>query len=942
MAQAIEVGLELLWRNALGVVPLALAVAAITRLVPTRPSTRHALWVAALVGFLAPPLLPGMDRFGPPTAAEVAERAAAAAPTRERADPEPTDPVERARPIEQIAPPSIVADRPPTARVLTTPRLGSTRPTANTETLPDRPAGRGLTASRTPSLTRRTPAETPITPALRTAEPDAIDEAAPPVHDSREPRDAAPAQRDQTAGDQLAGFAGDWTTDWQVTLLAMREALVSMPHIPAHVWLLGAGVALAIGCGRALWFRRLLSQGDAAPAEIEQMVAGASARLGLRRTPRTVLVDDRITPMVWCGRRARLVLPRSLWDELDDVGRASVVHHELAHLKRKDHWICWVEAFVGLLYWWHPVAWWVRRRIREEADLCCDAWVTALLPQHRRAYAQALVSTRQYISEHGSVAPAVGLGVMSNRGRRFARRLLMIMTNSHKPSLSTMGRALALGVACAGILASPVLACPPDEKKEKAETKQAEPTTPDAVEPEDDRSTFEQFMEERDGEDSGPDAVRAQTLETLHARLAEQRAAAEADGDICASEEAKIAAISKEIVRISEPVRAQPVDAARVQPAGAALAYVQHSDEGASTFEQWAQGETFERTYTLSDAEKLERLTALLVRDDVPLLVRPQDDAITVIGTRAQHERFAAFISLIDGESEVQRVYDLPEGRLDALTELMALSTVPVLVRPEDEGLRVWGSELDHDVFTGFMTLLGAEGDARVIINEQRQRRDRDREREHAEDEEDDDCSKGRAEVIAQREAQRQAHEEARRRHEAQREVQRRMQEIQREAEREMREVQRQHSRTMHEAARHEQKAHEIEAKGGQLEHEAEMMEAHAEQLAEQAEAISDQAADIEEQADESEEAASDGLRRHADQLHEQAEDFLEEAEQVREKAERLRDKADELRDEADELRDRADEVREEADELEDRLHEIEEDREEAVAQLHEEHASSR
>jgi len=940
MAQAIEVGLELLWRNALGVVPLALAVAAITRLVPTRPSTRHALWVAALVGFLAPPLLPGMDRFGPPTAAEVAQRAAA--PSRDQAPP-----ARAATPAHDVAAastsePTAQAEPEPEliARVLTTPRIGEAQAQTSARSMFERPVDRGLTVSRAPSQTRQSPEETPITPALRTAAPADGNRSAALAHDLRERADAMPGRTGAATGDQPAGIAGDWAMDWQVTLLALREALVSMPHIPAHVWLLGAGVALAIGCGRAMWFRRLLSNGDGAPAEIEQMVAGASARLGLRRTPRTVLVDDRITPMVWCGRRARLVLPRSLWDELDEVGRASVVHHELAHLKRKDHWICWVEALVGLLYWWHPVAWWVRRRIREEADLCCDAWVTALLPQHRRAYAQALVSTRQYISEHGSVAPAVGLGVMSNRGRRFARRLLMIMTNSHKPSLSTMGRALALGVACAGVLASPVLACPPDEKKEKAEAKQAESTAPDAVESEDDRSTFEQFMEERDGEDSGPDAVRAQTLETLHARLAEQRAAAEADGDICASEEAKIAAISKEIVRISEPVRAQPVDAARVQPAGAALAYVQHSDEGASTFEQWAQGETFERTYTLSDPEKLERLTALLVRDDVPLLVRPQEDAITVIGTRAQHERFATFISLIDGESDVQRVYDLPEGRLDALTELMALSTVPVLVRPEDEGLRVWGSELDHDVFAGFMTLLGAEGDARVIINEQRQR-------DQAEEEEDDDCSKGRAEVIAQREAQRQARDEMRRQHEAQREAQRRMQEIRREAEREMREVQRQHSRTMHEAARHEQKAHEIEARSAQIEHQSESMEAHAEQLEEQAEAINDQADDIEEHADEveesgAEEAASDDIREHANQLREQAEAFLEEAEQIREKAERLRDKADELRDEADELRDRADEVREEADELEDRLHEIEEDREEAVAQLREEHASSR
>src|SRR5688500_14043346 len=55
--------MELLWRNALGAIPLAMAVALICRCVRCRPSTRHALWLIVLLSLLAPPSL---SLFDPP------------------------------------------------------------------------------------------------------------------------------------------------------------------------------------------------------------------------------------------------------------------------------------------------------------------------------------------------------------------------------------------------------------------------------------------------------------------------------------------------------------------------------------------------------------------------------------------------------------------------------------------------------------------------------------------------------------------------------------------------------------------------------------------------------------------------------------------------------------------------------------------------------------
>jgi len=57
------------------------------------------------------------------------------------------------------------------------------------------------------------------------------------------------------------------------------------------------------------------------------------------------------------------------------------------------------------------------------------------------------------------------------------------------------------------------------------------------------------------------------------------------------------------------------------------------------------------RSYQLPDG-KLKALTALMVRDDVPVLVRPLEDRIEVHATARQHKVFRAFVDMIHPPKE--------------------------------------------------------------------------------------------------------------------------------------------------------------------------------------------------------------------------------------------------------------------------------------------------
>jgi hypothetical protein len=245
----------------------------------------------------------------------------------------------------------------------------------------------------------------------------------------------------------------------------MRDEIALLPPLPTDIWIGGVVVLLLVAAVRVIRFRQLVRNASLPSPGTSSLVSEASRCAGLRRAPEVWMVEGPLSPMVWCVLRPRLLIPTELWSDLDEVGRRAVIMHELAHLRRRDHWVLWIESAVGGLFWWHPLVWWVRRRVHLEAEYCCDAWVTTLLPRTRRAYAEALLRTRQYVGETRPVIPAMGMGISSGRAKRFARRLTMVMTNTTKPGVSIWGVSLVLLLATTGWLASPARSCP-DEKAE--------------------------------------------------------------------------------------------------------------------------------------------------------------------------------------------------------------------------------------------------------------------------------------------------------------------------------------------------------------------------------------------------------------------------------------------------------------------------------------------
>jgi beta-lactamase regulating signal transducer with metallopeptidase domain len=204
-----------------------------------------------------------------------------------------------------------------------------------------------------------------------------------------------------------------------------------------------AGVALfgARLLGGVLLTRRTLRNTRTIHSELWEyydLIADANVDLNLEES------DCVRVPLTTGFELTRVIFPAN-WREWPQAKRKAVLAHELAHARRRDPLIALVVAVNKCLFWFHPLAWWLERRLPVLAEHAADDAALAV-SFDTQAYARLLLDTAARMDAGGGRliwhSAALTGPVVAER----IRRVLDVRTTERLKPLGKIGRALLVSL----------------------------------------------------------------------------------------------------------------------------------------------------------------------------------------------------------------------------------------------------------------------------------------------------------------------------------------------------------------------------------------------------------------------------------------------------------------------------------------------------------------
>ena len=140
-------------------------------------------------------------------------------------------------------------------------------------------------------------------------------------------------------------------------------------------------------------------------------------------------------------------MPAGIASHLAPAQLDAILAHELCHWRRRDNLTAVLHMLVEVLFWFHPLVWWLGGRLVVERERACDESVIQS-GRDREIYAEGILKVCQHYVELPSCAAGVSGGLLK-------KRIEGIMTNPILSKLPIAKRCL-LSSAALIVLATPI------------------------------------------------------------------------------------------------------------------------------------------------------------------------------------------------------------------------------------------------------------------------------------------------------------------------------------------------------------------------------------------------------------------------------------------------------------------------------------------------------
>ena len=187
-----------------------------------------------------------------------------------------------------------------------------------------------------------------------------------------------------------------------------------------------------------------------APPEWQEMLRKMGLRIGLARPVRLLVSAIVQVPMVVGWLRPVVLVPVGALGGLPAEHLEALLLHELAHIRRHDYLVNFLQSVAEALLFYHPAVWWVSGHIRVERELCCDD-VAVSVSGDALTYVRALAQLESYRPAHIAAAVAASGGSLPDRIARLLGQTRPSVRSGLGPGVFTV--AVLLVAAAYGLVA---------------------------------------------------------------------------------------------------------------------------------------------------------------------------------------------------------------------------------------------------------------------------------------------------------------------------------------------------------------------------------------------------------------------------------------------------------------------------------------------------------
>ncbi len=160
------------------------------------------------------------------------------------------------------------------------------------------------------------------------------------------------------------------------------------------------------------------------------------------------LTSESCTSPITVGAFKPVVILPDEWTEWPEAQLGAVLAHEREHAKWRDPLVQWLALFNRAVFWFHPLSWWLSRRLSALAEEACDDAVLAG-GHDPEEYTECLLGLARSVLASGARVSEVG---MAMPGAYLPQRIRRIVAGAPAQRVSR-GRMISVAVVCAAVSA---------------------------------------------------------------------------------------------------------------------------------------------------------------------------------------------------------------------------------------------------------------------------------------------------------------------------------------------------------------------------------------------------------------------------------------------------------------------------------------------------------